>query len=235
MRSPVDIHLAVVQPVAPFAQRSRRQTQRSGVLPHAHPAPVHRLDVHRPERLDRAIAHIRAHAKTKAGAPLPALFLSLAPLLTTQFRLIFRLFASRFLAGQILQPTIERCRRQTVLAAIVRQTRPALTPSLDVNQPPGLPRLVLEMSQIHRSSSTLRRSPTCRAIALLNLGAETGRLHPRLRGQDKSADRGRAHVVGRIGDFRRRAGSCGWRFRHRGERIQRAERRHASGPRSPSQ
>jgi hypothetical protein len=45
-----------------------------------------------------------------------------------------------------------------------------------VNQPPGLPRLVLETSQSHRRSSTLRRSPTCRAIALRNQGAETGRL-----------------------------------------------------------
>ena len=75
MRSPVDIHLAVVQPVTPFAQRGRRQTQGGGVLPHAHPAPVRRLDVHRPERLDRAIAHVGAHAETKAGAPFPALFL----------------------------------------------------------------------------------------------------------------------------------------------------------------
>src|SRR5579863_10064412 len=35
--------------------------------------------VHRPERLDRAIAQVRADAETKAGAPLPAL-------LTAQFR-----------------------------------------------------------------------------------------------------------------------------------------------------
>jgi len=52
-------------------------------------------------------------------------------------------------------------------------------PRFDVNYPPGLSRLVLEMSQIHRRSSMLRRSPTCRANALLNLGAETGRLHGR--------------------------------------------------------
>ena len=84
--------------------------------------------------------------RNESGRPSSALFLSLALLLTTQFRLIFRMFASRFLAGEVLQPTIERCRRQTVLAAIVRQTRPALTPSLDVNQPPGLARLVLEFT-----------------------------------------------------------------------------------------
>src|SRR5208337_2105208 len=116
--------------------------------------------------LDRAIAHVRAHAETKAGAPLLALFLSLAALLTTQFRLIFRMLASRFLAGQVVQPTTERCRRQTMLTAILRPAKPALTPGFNVNQPPGLTRLVLETSQIHRSSSTLRRSPTCRTIAL---------------------------------------------------------------------
>ena len=176
MRSPVDVHLAVVQPVTPFAQRRRRQMQGGGVLPHAHSAPVHRLDVHRPERLGRAIAHIRAHAKTKAGAPLPALFLSLASLLTTQFRLIFGLLARRFLAGQVARPATERCRRQTMLTAILRPTQPALTPGFDVNQPPGLSRLVLETSQIHRSFSTLRRSPTCRAIALRKARAETERL-----------------------------------------------------------
>ena len=137
MRSPVDIHLAVVQPVAPFAQRGRRQMQRGGVLPHAHPTPVHRLDVHRPERLEGAIAHIRAHAETEAGAPLPALFLSLAALLTTQFRLIFRMFASRLLAGEVLQPTIERCRRQTMLTAILRPAEPAPTPGFNVNRPQG--------------------------------------------------------------------------------------------------
>ena len=88
--------------------------QGGGIRPHAHPAPIHRLDVHRPERLDRAIAHVRA-AETKAGAPPAALFLSLTALLTAQFRLIFRMLASRFLAGQVVQPTAERRPRQTML------------------------------------------------------------------------------------------------------------------------
>jgi len=175
MRSPVDVRLAVVQPVAPFAQRGRRQMQGGGIRPHAHPAPIHRLDVHRPERLDRAIAHVRA-AETKAGAPPAALFLSLTALLTAQFRLIFRLLAGRFLAGQVAQPATERRRRQTVLTAILRPAEPALTPGFDMNQPLGLARLVLETSQSDRRSPTLRRSPTCRAIALRNQGADTGRL-----------------------------------------------------------
>ena len=224
MRSPVYIHLAVVQPVAPFAQIGRRQMQGGGVLPHAHPAPVHRLDVHRPERLDRAIAHVGAHAETKAGAPFPTLFLSLASLLTMQFHLIFRLLAGRFLAGQVVQPATERRRRQTMLTAILRPTKPALTPGFDVNPPPGLARLVLETSQIHRSSSTLRRSLTCRAIALPNRGAETGRLRADHGRQDKSAAFGRAHVVGWIGDFWHPANLTCWRFRPKRERSQSPER-----------
>lgn len=39
-----------------------------------------------------------------------------------------------------------------------------------------------------------RRSPTCRAIALLNLGAETGRLRTTGRWQDK-----REHIALRLG------------------------------------
>jgi hypothetical protein len=228
MRSPVDIHLAVVQPVVPFAQRGRRQMQRGGVLPHAHPAPVHHLDVHRPERLEGATAHVRAHAKTKAGALLPALFLSLVAPLTTQFRLIFRMPASRFLAGQVVQPATERCRRQTMLTAILRPAKPAPTPGFNVNQPPGLPRLVLETSQSHRSSSTLPRSLKCRAIALLNLCAETGRLRADHGRQDKSAAFRRPHVVGWIEDFRHPAYWTCWRFRQKRERFQCSERHHSN-------
>jgi hypothetical protein len=153
-------------------------------------------------------------------------FLSLVALLTTQFRLIFRLLASRFLAGQIAQPATERCRCQTVLTAILRPAEPAPTPGFNVNQPPGLPRLVLEMSQSHRSSSTLRRSPTCRAITLRIRGAETGRLradHGRGR-QDKSAACGRAHVIGWIGDFRHLAGPTGWRLHQKYQDFQCAKR-----------
>jgi hypothetical protein len=69
--------------------------------------------------------------------------------------------------------------------------------------------------------------------------AGSGLSHPRRSGsdhgrQDKSADGGRAQWIGRIGDFRRRARSCGWRFRDKDEGIQRTERRRTSQQRSPS-
>jgi len=234
LRSPIARRLAGVDQITPSRHAVRRDAVRIAVVAHRHSAPSLRLDVHRPERLEGAIARVRADAETKAGAPLPALFLSLAALLTAQFRPIFRMLASRFLANQVPQPSIESRLCQTVLTAILRPTHPAPTPSLDVNQPPGLARLVLEMSQIHRSSSTLRRSPTSRAIALLNLGAETGRLHSGHGLQDKSAASGRAHVVVWIGDFRHLACPTCWRFRLKHQRFQCPER-HPSDQRKRSQ
>jgi hypothetical protein len=157
-------------------------------------------------------------------APFPTLFLSLASLLTMQFHLIFRMLAGRFLAGQVVQPATERRRRQTMLTAILRPAEPALTPGFNVNPPPGLARLVLETSQSHRSSSTLRRSLTCRAIALPNRGAETGRLRADHGRQDKSAAFGPAHVVGWIGDFRHPAYWTCWRFSRKHQDFQCAKR-----------
>jgi len=66
MRTPVDFNPAVVEPVTPFAERIGRQRQRRSIFAYAHSAPVHRLDMHRPERLHGAIAHIRAHAKASS-------------------------------------------------------------------------------------------------------------------------------------------------------------------------
>jgi hypothetical protein len=44
--------------------------------------------------------------------------------------------------------------------------------------------------------------------------------------QDKSADHGRAHVVGLVGLFRLWTNRACWRLRHKAQGIQRPERRH---------
>ena len=129
------------------------------------------------------------------------------------------LLAGRSLAGQVVQPATERSSSDHA-DGNTSPDSPALTPRLNVNQPPGLARLVLETSQIHRSSSTLRRSLTCRAIALPNRGAETGRLRADHGRQDKSAAFGRAHVIGWIGDFRHLAHLTCWRLRLKRQRTQ---------------
>lgn len=69
MRPPVDLHFAVVQPVTPFAQARRRQKQRGGIIAHAHSALGHRLDMHRPERLNHPIAHVCAHGAVPPDIP----------------------------------------------------------------------------------------------------------------------------------------------------------------------
>jgi hypothetical protein len=111
MGAPVDFHFMLVQLVAPFAQGGWRQMQRSGVLAHAHPAPLHRLHMHRPERLQRAIALIRTHPKTQTCASLSTLFSDLKLLLTAQLSLIF-VFTRSFLACEVLQSAIQRVLRQ---------------------------------------------------------------------------------------------------------------------------
>jgi hypothetical protein len=70
MRAPVDCNLALIQPVAPFVQGIGRQTQSCSAFADAHSAPVHRLDMHRPERLRAAVAHVCTHAIAPLLAPL---------------------------------------------------------------------------------------------------------------------------------------------------------------------
>lgn len=176
MRPPVDFDLSLVQSVTPCAQARRRKMQRGGVF--WMPMPLQFI-------ASTCIAQYAWTARLRTSvltAKQPsALFLPLRSLfqapLTAQFRLIFRMFARRVVARKVLQPAIERVLRQAMHAAIFRPRQTAAPPRLDVNHPIGLPLLVHETSQIHRRSSMQRRSQACRTIALLNLGAEAGRLH----------------------------------------------------------
>lgn len=52
----------------------RQCLQRRGVLAHPHSAPVHRFYVHGPERLDSAVAHVRAHRMAAPSAFADPLF-----------------------------------------------------------------------------------------------------------------------------------------------------------------
>ena len=54
--APVDRNLAAVDQISPAAQAVLRELRRRGILPDCHAAPVQRLHMHRPERLDRLIA-----------------------------------------------------------------------------------------------------------------------------------------------------------------------------------
>ena len=65
--APVDRNLAAVDQITPAAQAVLRELRRRGILPDCHSAPVQRLHMHRPERLDRLIALIFGQLGT--GAP----------------------------------------------------------------------------------------------------------------------------------------------------------------------
>lgn len=94
----------------------------------AHAAPVHRFNMHCPERMDSTVTHIRAHREAQ---PCP-LFLRLRSLfqtlLTAQFRLIFRVLTRRVVAPKVLQPTIERVLRQAMHTAIFRPRQTTALP-----------------------------------------------------------------------------------------------------------
>lgn len=118
MRAPVDLDLVLVQPVAPFAQRVRRQTQNCSIFANTHSAPVHGLDMHRPERLRAAVAHVRARAIALPLTSLQSFLPLLTALLAAQFRLICHKLACSFLASKMLEPARECLLVKSKLTAV---------------------------------------------------------------------------------------------------------------------
>ena len=172
----VDLNFPVLESVMPFTQTPRRTRQSSRIFANAHAAPIHRLDMHRPEPLDGLVAHIRAHTTTLSLRLLASFFALLTTFFTTQYSLIFLVFACSFLASEILQPMRRDVPRQTMLLTIDRLRKTTAAPRFDVNQSEGLKRLVLEMSRPHRRSSIPRRNPICCEVASSKVRAGSGRL-----------------------------------------------------------
>jgi hypothetical protein len=186
MRASVDCHLAGIQPVTPSAQRMRRQLHRSGVGADAHSAPIHRLYMHRPERLHGTIAGVCA-----AGKPslllLSQRFCPLFPaLLTTQFRLIFCELTCSVFADELLQPTPKYVLGEMLLMTVFADPQPASAPCIDVHRPPFTSCLVLEVFRSHRRFSTAAESPRWNANVRSESSATAGRLQGDSRRQDKS-------------------------------------------------
>ena len=179
MRTPVDFNLALVQPIAPFAQRIGRQTQSCSVFANAHSAPVHRLDMHRPERLRAAIAHVCAYAEAPSLTSLQSFLPLLTALLAAQFRLIFHKLACSFLASKMLEPARECLLVKSMLTAIFCLRNAAALPRLDVNRPPLASGLVLEMFWTHRRFSTAAENPKWNEDTLSKSRARTDRLQAR--------------------------------------------------------
>ena len=87
--APVHFVAGFFEAIAPNAQRMRRKTKRRGILGVPHAAPVHRFDMHAPERPKSNRFAVRAHAVAIARSPL-------APLRLHLLALSFRRFLAQF-------------------------------------------------------------------------------------------------------------------------------------------
>ena len=108
MRPPVDLHLGVLETVPPFAQRVGRKPQAGGVFANTHPGPIHGFHMHRPERLERTRAGVRAHGIARSLRPLATLPLLPALLLPTRNTAGISHVRGLLLADQMLDRAFER-------------------------------------------------------------------------------------------------------------------------------
>jgi hypothetical protein len=137
--SPVHFVAGLFQPIAPNAQRMRRQTERCGVLGVPHAAEVHRFDMHAPERLKSQRTAVRTHAVAIAPRPLGPVRLRVLRLpfrlLPAQFLQIFRTLAQILRAHQMARPPHQTCRRKIVFPAVVLRVQSASIPRHNMVRP----------------------------------------------------------------------------------------------------
>src|SRR5260221_6571767 len=201
MGSPIDLHRAVIKAVAPFPQARRRELQSGVILANAHPAPVHRLHMHRPERLNRARTRVRANPKALSLTLPTHLFLSEHSLFLAQFQQIFCMLTGVVLADEMLHPAVKRVLRQPVPTAVFRPTQLASAPRFNVQRPVRTVCLFPRTSSTHRRTSHERENPIWNDTALSESRARFGRLQltlcARLGRQDKANFRSRLPPVAR--------------------------------------
>ncbi len=183
--------------VAAFAQACRRKMQRRSIFPNGHAAAVHRFDLHCPERLNSAVAHIRAVANCAARnvrKPWPSGQKKRAPLRIPPD--ILRAYGNIF-AREVLPPAVECVRRHAMLVATVLCAESRSVPRFDANTPPGLSRRVLEVSQNPPEILHAPREHDMSLECTTQTVRETGHAQATGRWQDK-----RAHIARRsVGCF----------------------------------
>ena len=178
--SPVQFVAGFFEPIAPDAQRMRRQTKRCAVLRKPHAAPVHRLYMHAPERLKRNRTGVRAHAVTIARRSCPRLQLPLLVLLFWRFpRQISQMFCTvtqLFLAQQTTRPPHQACRGEIVPLAVVLGFKCAAIPGRNVVRPERVVGLCPGTKRCHRRSSTAVENPKWNENTSSKRSAGLGRL-----------------------------------------------------------
>src|SRR5260370_6878337 len=165
--TPVDLQGRRIQSRAPRAQAVDRDVVYCGVIFGTPSTPVQRLDMHRPERLDRLVPLVGRQRLSRPFAPL-ACFLT-----------------RRFQRVQRAQPALERALGQPMEPTIFGATDTASTPRLQVSRPPRPSCFVLEVSCPHRRSSHARRNPIWFASPPPTTCPRPGRFRPPPQSQDK--------------------------------------------------
>jgi len=122
--APVDRNLAVVDQISPAAQAVLRELRRCGVLPDCHAAPVQRLDMHHPERLDRLVALVFGQLEL---APL-AMSATLVVLGFGKDSGVLRADPGHFHNGDRTQPLCKRRVREAVRPAVSALRQAAALP-----------------------------------------------------------------------------------------------------------
>lgn len=161
-RSPVHFVAGFFQPIAPNAQRKRRKTECRGVLGMSHAAPVHRLDMHAPERPKSNRFAVRAHAVAIARRPFASLRWTLLALpfklFAAQFPQVFHAFAQILRAHQMAHPPFECRDRKLAPAAIFLHVLMAGIPGRNVCRPVRVVGLCPGTARRHRRIATQPRS-----------------------------------------------------------------------------
>jgi hypothetical protein len=159
--SPVHFVAGLFQPIAPNPQRMRRQTQRCGILGVPHAAPIHRFDMHAPERLKSHRTAVGPHAVAIAPRPLgrvrlPVLRLP-SRLFPAQFLQIFRTLVQIVRAQQMTRPPHQTCRRKIVFPAVVFRVQFASIPGRNMVRPEWVVGVYPGTTRCHRRFSQCSR------------------------------------------------------------------------------
>lgn len=180
-RSPVHFVAGFFEAVTPNARRMRRKTERCGVLSMPHAAPVHRFDMHAPERPKSNRFAIRARAITIASRPgepprLPVLRLPFQ-LFWTRFLQVGRTFAQILRAQQMPRPLLEHRNRELAPTAVFLCILMTAEPGRNVCRSVRVVGLCPGAAERHRRFSTAAEkaeNPKWNENTLSRRSAETG-------------------------------------------------------------
>jgi hypothetical protein len=175
--APVDRNRSAVDQISPAAQAVLRELRRRSILPDCHAAPVQRLHMHRPERLDRLVAFV-------VGQLEPAPLATSATLVVLGFGSdsgVLRADLGHLRICDRTQPTCKRRVREAVHPAVAALRQAAAWPYLDVHSPPLSTCRIFKMFCCHRRTSHERRNPIWNDSAPSEGRARLGRLLPPIR------------------------------------------------------